>query len=200
MIDRFYRFLLESWNFSALYAGLMGLWIFSWSGPISGYLHSHVNTICIRRRGLCMATSHGRILPLSHIIVGGKKWRPFILFPLLPGGQCSSRLKLFEKNKQTTWNRLFLRSCTIRLTFTVKITTQLLCILYLYLKYIEASDIRTSDIGTLPDVQKVLDIKYSFIISSTFRAEKGFKMFCKHLFKKSDGLWIYYTDIFDLSL
>lgn len=101
MIDRFYRFLLESWNFSALYAGLMGLWIFSWSGPISGYLHSHVNTICIRRHGLCMATSHGRILPLSHIIVGGKKWRPLILFPLLPGGQCSSRLKLFEKtNKQ----------------------------------------------------------------------------------------------------
>lgn len=110
------------------------------------------------------------------------------------------KVKNFWKNKQTTWNRLFLPSCTIRLTFTVKITTQLLCILYLYLKYIEASDIRTSDIGTLRDVQKVLDIKYSFIISSTFRAEKGFKMFCKHLFKKSDGLWIYDTDIFDLSL
>lgn len=200
MIDRFYRFLLESWNFSALYAGLMGLWIFSWSGPISGYLHSHVNTICIRRRGLCMATSHGRILPLSHIIVGGKKIKTINFIPTVTWRSMFIKVKNFWKNKQTTWNRLFLPSCTIRLTFTVKITTQLLCILYLYLKYIEASDIRTTDIGTLRDVQKVLDIKYSFIISSTFRAEKGFKMFCKHLFKKSDGLWIYDTDIFDLSL
>lgn len=133
------------------------------------------------------------------------RWKKMKTINFIPTVTCTWRsmfikVKTFWKNKQTTWKRLFLRSCTIRLTFTVKITTQLLCILYLYLKNIEASDIRTSDIGTLPDVQKVLDIKYSFIISSTFRAEKGFKMFCKHLFKKSDGHWIYDTDIFDLSL
>lgn len=31
-----------------------------------------------------------------------------------------------------------------------------------------------------------------------FRVEKGFKMFCKYLFKKSDGFLIYDIDIFDL--
>lgn len=129
-----------------------------------------------------------------------KKMKTINFIPTVTWRSMFIKVKNFWKNKQTTWNRLFLPSCTIRLTFTVKITTQLLCILYIYLKNIEASDIRTSDIGTLRDVQKVLDIKYSFIISSTFRAEKGFKMFCKHLFKKSDGLWIYDTDIFDLSL
>lgn len=112
-----------------------------------------------------------------------KKMKTINFIPIVTWRSMFIKVKTFWKNKQTTWNRM-----------------QLLCILYLYLKYIEASDIRTSDIGTLRDVQKVLDIKYSFIISSTFRAEKGFKMFCKHLFKKSDGLWIYDTDIFDLSL
>lgn len=130
-----------------------------------------------------------------------KKMKTINFIPTVTWRSMFSKVKIFwKKTTTTTLNGLFLRSCRFRLTFTVKLTTQLLCILYLYLKNIEASDIRTTDIGTLPDVQKVLDIKYSFIISSTFRAEKGFKMFCKHLFKKSDGLWIYDTDIFDLSL